>query len=104
MASPALERLKTNPDDADANLQAGRFHCFFKDRWQDGLILLSKGSDSALKSDSPKKNWPLLHPRRPMDLADGWYDMAGSQPANSNAESWLMPVPGTKGRFQACPV
>ena len=46
----ALERLKTSPDDADANLTVGRYQCFVKGEWDKGFRLLAKGSDASLKA------------------------------------------------------
>ena len=40
----ARTKLKTAPDDADANLTLGRFVCFLQGDWKAGLANLSKGS------------------------------------------------------------
>ena len=45
-----LGRLKTDPDDAKACLAVGRWNCFYQGDWDEGLKLLAKGSDDALKS------------------------------------------------------
>ncbi len=46
----AQERLKTDPDDADACLAVGRWDCFQQGDWDEGLKLLAKCNDATLKS------------------------------------------------------
>ena len=43
-------RLKTAPDDPEACLTVGGWYCFHVGNWDEGLKLLAKGSDAALKS------------------------------------------------------
>ena len=44
-----IEKLSTDPLDADANLAVGKYTCFAKGQWKDGLKMLALGSDAALK-------------------------------------------------------
>ena len=44
----ALDKLQTDPADADANLKAGQWFCFVRGQWERGLPLLAKGSNKAL--------------------------------------------------------
>ena len=46
----SLEKLKSSPDDPDANLAAGRFYCLTRGDFARGLPMLAKGSDPALKA------------------------------------------------------
>ena len=46
---PFLTKLKSNPDDAEANLRVGKFWCFQKQKWSQGLPYLAKGSDAKLQ-------------------------------------------------------
>ena len=71
------ERLKAAPDDPDACLTLGRFYCFSRDEWDEGLKLLAKGSDPALKSlatmelaSSPAKA------EEKVARGDRWWDLA----------------------------
>ncbi len=48
-AESARARLKRQPSDPEANLVVGRFLCFDKEDWADGLPLLAKSSDEPLK-------------------------------------------------------
>ena len=50
----ADEKLKTNPDDPQANLALGRYRCFAKGDWEAGLPLLAKSGDAALASLAKK--------------------------------------------------
>lgn len=46
----AARLLAENPLDPEANLVQGKYFCFLKNRWAQGLPLLAKGSDPALKA------------------------------------------------------
>lgn len=46
---PALEKLKTSPDDPAANLAVGSFNCFQLGRWGQGLPHLAKSNDARFK-------------------------------------------------------
>jgi len=48
-AKSAFKTLQEKPNDAAAHLAAGRFLCFVKGSWLDGLDHLSKGSDEPLR-------------------------------------------------------
>lgn len=48
-AKSAFKALQDRPNDAAAHLAAGRFLCFVKGNWADGLDHLSKGSDEPLR-------------------------------------------------------
>ena len=45
-----LKKVAANPADADANLAAGRWHCFVKGDWEKGLPMLAKGKDADLSA------------------------------------------------------
>ncbi|HWE01613.1 MAG TPA: hypothetical protein VG326_04325 [Tepidisphaeraceae bacterium] len=46
---PSMTKLKTTPDDPQANLAVGKFYCFSKHDWDRGLQMLARGSDPRLK-------------------------------------------------------
>jgi hypothetical protein len=79
----AQERLKTAPDDAEANLAIGRFLCFVKSDWPTGLLPLSKGSDTILKGLAEKElaGVDTLH----VEIADGWWTVAEKSSGRSRA-------------------
>ena len=73
----AQERLKTAPDDADACLAVGRWYCFQQGDWDEGLKLLAKGSDAALKSLAVEEL--ASKPSKAEDKVargDAWWDLA----------------------------
>jgi hypothetical protein len=72
----AREALKANPDDPGANLEVGQHLCFVQGNWEEGLPLLAKGSQEALKAVAAKD---LANPEATPDqiaLADEWRDAA----------------------------
>ena len=73
----AQERLKTEPDDPDACLAVGRWYCFQQGDWDEGLKLLAKGSDDALKSLAAEEL--ASKPAKAEDKVargDAWWDLA----------------------------
>ena len=48
--SASAQTLKTNPDDADANLAVGKYLCLSRNRWKVGLSYLAKGGDESLST------------------------------------------------------
>ncbi len=70
----SIERLQADPDDAEANLDLGRYYGFLKGRWDKALPLLALGKDETLKKlarrdfDGPKSVAEQLA------LADDWWE------------------------------
>jgi len=74
-----LARLKTEPDDPEANLAAGRWYCFTRGDWQRGLVHLAKGSDKPLKDLANQElTAPPTEAADQIKLADAWWDLAQS--------------------------
>jgi hypothetical protein len=74
----ALVTLKTKPNDADANLAAGKYLCFANGDWAKGLAHLSKGSNASLKEVADKD---IAAPTKAEDqeaLAQLWVKLASS--------------------------
>ena len=82
-AKEAFDKLKIDPNDADANLAAGRFHCLVRDDFPKGLPLLAKGSNGPLRSAA------TLDLAQPADAAgrlsagNAWWELAAGQPAEA---------------------
>jgi uncharacterized membrane protein YgcG len=72
----ALAKLKTNPNDADANLTIGRFKCFLLGDWAAGLPYLSKGNDDALKALAKQEETSPANADEQAKLADAWWDQS----------------------------
>jgi WD40 repeat protein len=74
-----VDRLKTNPSDAEANLKLGEYYVYSRGKWDRAIPLLAK-SNTPL-ADLAKRD--LENPsdaRDQLSLADAWWDYAGKQP------------------------
>ncbi len=73
----ARERLKTHPDDPAACLTVGRWLCFDRNDWDEGLKLLAKGSDDALRTLAAKEltSEPSTADAR-VARGHAWWDLA----------------------------
>lgn len=79
------QKLATTPDDPAANLTVGQFRCFVAGNWAEGLPLLAKGSDEALKSLAGADLSEPDEPTGQLDVADKWWALAEKQSALSKA-------------------
>jgi hypothetical protein len=73
---PSVDTLKRSPDDPAANLAVGKFKCFWKGDWDNGLPMLAKGSDAKLKAIATAE---LKNPQQAAEqaqLGDSWWDLA----------------------------
>jgi hypothetical protein len=71
----ARAKLAKDPNDPAANVTVGKHLCFFCDRWDDGLPLLTKGGDATLRTLAVKD---LARPggvKEQVDLGDGWWSL-----------------------------
>ena len=78
-AKAALEKLKASPADPESNLAAGRYLCFLKGDWTNGLPLLAKGSDAPLKAQAAADLAIPADLDGFKKLADVWWNIAESQ-------------------------
>jgi len=72
----ALAVLETKPTDPEANLAVGKYRCFVRGDWDDGLPYLALGSDPVLQKLAEQE---VVMPDSATDqakLADGWWDLA----------------------------
>lgn len=86
----SLAAVKAKPEDPEVNLAAGRWYCFEKGDWRQGLPHLAKGKDDALKSLAQQEL--ASPPRQPADqikLADAWLAMAQAMDGRPKEESSL---------------
>lgn len=81
LAAQANAILSANPNDAAACATAGRWHCFVRSNWQEGLALLARSDDSTLSEIALREQSqsPLTSAQQ-MDLAEAWRDYARSGP------------------------
>jgi hypothetical protein len=69
----AIIKLFDDPQDADANLQAGRYYCLDIRRWDDGIPMLARSSDKYLKDIAGME---LIRPEgwmQQVELGDRWF-------------------------------
>ncbi len=73
----ARNTLKTTPDNPAANLAVGRWFCFERGDWKQGLPHLAKCSSPALKGIAAQEvNSPPATPDAQVKLADAWWNLA----------------------------
>jgi hypothetical protein len=68
--------LKENPDDPAANLALGKFECFVKGNWREGLKYLSKGDDAGLKTLAGETLAAKDDAKEQFTIANGWWKQA----------------------------
>lgn len=100
----AVKKLGSDPENPEANLVVGRFLCFRRHAWTDGLSKLVKGSDPALKDLAIKELTAPTEPEAMAALGDSWWafrDPNGAvteSDARQRAAEWYsQALPGTKG-------
>ncbi len=99
-----MNTLKTNPDDADANLAVGRYAVFVRHNLE-GMANLAKGSDSKLKAVAEQEIKASSGAEvDKVALADKWYDqITGADPVaklgvQTRAHYWYVTaLPDLKG-------
>lgn len=77
----ARETLARTPDDAASCLVLGQHECFVKGNWKEGLALLAKGSDAALKDLAAKDLSEPTAATPQVSVGDGWWDLSEKESA-----------------------
>jgi len=85
----AQETLKTDPENAKANLALGSWYCFFLDDWEQGLPYLAKSSDAGLKKLAAQELASPTSAEDQVRLADAWWD-AGQAAKNEMKHAMLL--------------
>jgi WD40 repeat protein len=81
----ALEKLREQPDDAEANLTVGRFSCFVRANWDKGLPLLIKTEDEPLRTAAAKDLARPADAREQVEAGDLWWDLAMQEDEQAQA-------------------
>ncbi len=76
LVSAARVQLKEDPTDAEANLTLGKYYCFTKGQWEQGLPMLAGGSDVELKQLATGEIAGPADPAAMAGLADDWWRFA----------------------------
>jgi hypothetical protein len=100
-----MKTLQNSPDDPSANLAVGRFLCFAAGDWEQGLLLLSKGTDGDLKALALRDLARPTDGPEPAALEDAWWALSekesgatGKQRLRSRAWTWCkLALPGAMG-------
>ena len=96
----ALEAVRANPQDADANLTVGKLYCFTKGDWAKGLPYLAKGSDEDLKALALQESGsPPSDADGEAKLAEAWWNVG--QAAKGKARAAILLHAGAW--YQECP-
>lgn len=85
---PFLDRLKSDPKDAEANYELGRYFGMLKGKWDRALPLLALGSSADVKTVAAKDVARPQEFKDQLALADAWWDLAGKEkdPAKLNMQ------------------
>lgn len=70
----AMITLLENPDDPEANTDAGKFVCFVSRRWDEGFKMLLAGNDEGLRRVAEMEMAKNKDTTEFMQLADAWYE------------------------------
>lgn len=81
---PHTNALEENPEDPDANLAVGKYHCFVRNDWETGLLNLAKGSDDGLRSIAELELSGIGGSGSQIEIADRWWQFAQSVPFNES--------------------
>ena len=90
---PFAERLRAQPDDAEANYRLGRYSVTVRNNWTKGLSLLAKGSDASWKKLAQQELASPSTTNEQLALADGWWEAA--QAAEETEKNGLLLHVGT---------
>src|SRR5262249_34930191 len=72
----AKETLKSDPDDPDANLIVGKYLCFFRNDWGNGLPRINRSKEKVLKALADNEAAKSMTVKEQAALGDGWYDFS----------------------------
>ena len=72
----AHETLKSSPTDPESNLLVGKYRCFVKRDWENGLLMLALGSDKQLKQLAEAE---LGEKPDAISLGDLWWALSEEQ-------------------------
>lgn len=91
-----IDKLRHAPDDGEGNLTLGKFLCYRRSDWVNGLPHLARGTDSVLKSAALREMslGNFASADAAMNIADLWWDIGGqatgtdASSLRSHARSW----------------
>src|SRR5262249_26098600 len=78
-ASKAFEIIDKKGNDPEANSKWGKFLCFYKGAWDEGLPFLAKGNEVELRIWAGKELTKPTGSTAQMELGDEWWKIAESK-------------------------
>jgi WD40 repeat protein len=103
----SIEKIDESPDDPAANLAAGKYLCFVKQDWAQGLPHLAKGGDETLRQIAELELTAPANPEDQVKLGDLWWALfeqtKGPEKADyaDRCDKWYgAALPGLKGLTQ----
>ncbi len=75
-AKAAMAVLDKSPTDPTANSTAGRYQCFYLEKWDAGIPMLVLGADESLKKAALAELAAPTDPAAQVDVGDRWWDLA----------------------------
>ena len=87
-AEEARQQLAATPDDPDANLTLGRYLCFRKEEWDDGLPHLFRGRDPDLVGIAGQETADESSDDELVVLADAWYEWGSQADGDDQRGAW----------------
>ncbi|MDB5387814.1 MAG: hypothetical protein JWM11_3460 [Planctomycetaceae bacterium] len=82
----ARKKLTSSPDDPEANGVVGRYLCFVRQDWDQGLAYLSKGAKLELKAIAAKDQATARDVDSQSATADAWWAFAESKKGNERVQ------------------
>jgi hypothetical protein len=83
----SLATLEIDPTDPEANEIAGRYRCFTKGQWGDGLPMLALSKDKKLRSLAAAELKQPTTSNEQVTLADGWHEYGESSSGDTKERS-----------------
>jgi len=80
------EKLKRNPDDAEANLAVARYQALVAEDWKNAFPLFAKSGDELWSGLAAKSMGDLTTPTAQAGVGDAWWDAAQTAKGSLKAE------------------
>lgn len=86
---PFAQKLAKDPEDADANLEMGKYQAFIKGNWDRGLQLLVRGGDNKLRKLAALDLADPQTGAKQVAVAAGWFEVSQGLKATQRTQALL---------------